>query len=198
MILLGCLLSSRALPQQIEQEWLNFTKAAHQIGFCVYNVNQAYCEDHQTEKELYQSTQEEENEYFVMHEQWAEKRVIDWAKKQNQPRESFLMIFDIRQGYTKSRSVEDKKPYRSFLVFNLSDSIKFQNFRVVDDHVAFCSIASNEESRMLENTQWREFMTGRLGRLTNMVTFSIVSESDVAKRYQTFLRGFEAFQNNFN
>ncbi len=195
-----CLISfSKSNSQDLFQKWGDLKVAAHQIGFCVYNTEMPFCNEHHAEKlKRQQEAGEEEVDYFVMTEEWASQRISKWSERQKRDRESGVILFDIRQGKHPAGVTSNRKPYNSFVLFSLSDSIHFRNPRIISAHGAMVTVTCKEQGVILENVLWREFMTGRLGRLVKSTSFNILTKSDVKLEYQKFQDAFKAFADNFN
>jgi len=67
--------------------------------------------------------------YFEMKKEWAENRLDEWSKRQEQPVENFLILFDVAQDF----SLEKTKPetynsFKGFILIDLTDSIEFVFF----------------------------------------------------------------------
>lgn len=198
-LLLLSILPSILLGQEKREQWQRLKEASHAIGFCVYNTDMPFCNDHELEKEKREQAASKDDEvfYFIMKKEWAAPRVAKWAQRQHKTPSSGLILFDIRQGKKPANVTRPQRPYNSFLLLSLSDSIAFNAWRTHDEYTAAFIVNSPGEQSMLENGLWREFMTGRLGRLVDKATFNIVVDGGVNSKYQQFQQAFENFQQNF-
>lgn len=191
-------------------EWDELLDSAHNIGYCLYNVNQQFCNEHiATQNRLVSEAPEDEPEihYFVMEEQWAKERVEGWIERvtnwendMTMNKANLVLFFDINQYYIHFDSLRKIKSdsgffgYSSFFVVNLEDDLKFKINKGYKDSALNCSVYHDSEPNMLYNILWREFMSGRLGLLENKIEFGIASDSKIRKKFRIFKRKFYHFK----
>lgn len=58
----------------------------------------------------------------------------------------------------------------------MTDTIDF-TFQKKDLNLSMMTIESDGKNALMENVLWREFMTGRLGRLSPIIEFSLVEKN---------------------
>lgn len=172
--------------------WLNLNNAAHQIGFCIYHPSKSHCKNHSNELAKREKTAPVDLDvyYFEIKKEWAQDRLNDWSERQAQPAENFLILFDIAQNKPSEKSeTETFNLFRGFVLIDLTDTIDF-TFQKKDLNQSMMSIESDEKNALMENTLWREFMTGRLGRFSPKIEFELMGknvETDFEKFKDTFL-----------
>lgn len=187
---LSCSQQKRII-QQDSTSWDSLKNAAHQIGFCIYHSSHNHCTDHSDEfaKREKETPDDMDTYYFEMKKEWAENRLDEWSKRQEQPVENFLILFDVAQDF----SLEKTKPetynsFKGFILIDLTDSIEFVFFnknKII--------IKSDEKNALMENTLWREFMTGRLGRFSPSIDFDLIGKNAEAD-FENFKKAFLFFQ----
>ena len=107
-----------------------------------------------------------------------------WAAQQQSSPEDYLILFDIDQGLNKRR----KDPGLA------SNSLKM--FVILDKRLDYRISSQPMGGRMeirimaaggtiMNNTLWREFMSGRLGKLDPIVPF-MVEGDQLTERYEAF------------
>lgn len=209
----GLLLIGLTSFSQNKDEWHQLLESAHNVGYCLYNVNQQFCNDHlATQNRLISEAPEDEPEihYFVMEEQWAKERVIDWAERvtnwENDTvlnEDDLVLFFDVNQHYIHFDSLIHIKSdseffgHSNFFVVNFNDDLKFKINKRYKNLALNCSIYHDKEPNMLYNIMWREFMSGRYGLLENKVEFGMASDSKIRKKFRIFKRQFYRFKNEF-
>lgn len=189
---------------QNKAEWSKLLESAHDIGYCLYNVNQEFCNDHiATQNRLINEMPEDQPEvtYFVMEQEWAKERVTEWAKRYTNwenssqlNKNNLVLFFDINQSYIQFNSLREIKSHSSFFIVNLEDDLKFKINKGYKNLALNCSIYHDSEPNMLYNILWREFMSGRLGLLENKVEFGIASDFKIRKKFRVFKRAFYNFK----
>ncbi|WP_299125346.1 hypothetical protein [uncultured Winogradskyella sp.] len=195
---------------QTKEDWDKLLDSPHNIGYCLYNVNQQFCNEHiATQNRIISEASEDEPEihYFVMEEKWARERVTEWAERvthwENNTRlnkADLLLLFDINQYYIHFdllRQIKSESSFfghSSFFVVNLEDDLKFKINKGYKNLALNCSIYHDSEPNMLYNIMWREFMSGRLGLLENEVEFGIASDFKIRKKFRRFKRCFYRFK----
>ena len=185
---------------QNESDWGKLVESAHKIGYCLYNINQQFCDVHIAEYERLveeASKVEPEEHYFVMREEWAKERVINWAERvsgwENKTKlkvENLLLFFKIPQDTIDEVPIATIETTFAFFVVNLEDDLKFSIKKRHKNVALNCSISHKVEPNMLWNILWREFMSGRLGLLKNNVEFTVFSHSKIRKKFRIFKRFF--------
>ncbi len=182
--------------QENRDTWKALKESAHEIGFCVYNVNESFCDEHKIAKAKYEeeASEEEDVNYFVMKEEWAKKRMKDWAVKQALDENALLLVFDIDQGYENRERKSYLKPNYKYFILNLKDNLEFKIEKRSKKKVFRCTISHKQKPNMLENSLWREFMTGRFGLLKKSVEFNVFSKSKVKRRLKSFKRHFQTYK----
>lgn len=175
----------------INSDWDDLKKAAHQIGFCLFHSDQKICTEHKNELAKREKTAPADMEvfYFEMKKEWAQNRLNKWSERQSQPTEDFLIFFDVAQ-YKPSEESETKtfNLYRGFILMDLTDTIDF-TFHKKDLNQSMMTIESDGKNALMENVLWREFMTGRLGRFSQRIDFKLIgknAESDFEKFKEAF------------
>lgn len=195
---------------QNESEWNTLLESAHNIGYCLYNVNQHFCNEHiATLNRLITEAPEDEPEihYFIMKEEWAKKRITEWAERvtkwENDTKlnnNKLVLFFDVNQYYIHFDSLRQIKSdssffgHSSFFVVNLEDDLKFKINKSYKNLALNCSVYHNSEPNILFNIMWREFMSGRYGLLENKIEFGIASNSKIRKKFRIFKRRFYRFK----
>ncbi len=181
---------------QNQSDWENLKNAAHQLGFCVYRIDETYCKEHIGEYEKRQARgKEEEGEvhYFELKENWAKKRIQKFSSFHERSAKDFLMLFDVQQGPLPDSP--DSYSYHGFIIIDLKNEINFIQIRE-DAKTAKCFIQSPNEYTMMENTLWREFMSGRLGIFSKKIHF-FTNNTDT-KYYGRFKTAFKKYQQSLN
>lgn len=187
------------LQAQNNAVWNELKASVHKIGFCIYNVNEAFCKEHKEARAKYEmeSSEDEDVNYFAMKEEWAKKRVKGWAKKQMLDENALLLLFDIDQGYKYKFKKNRVKPNNKYFILNLKDDLSFKIKRLSKKQALKCAISHRSKPNMLENTLWREFMTGRLGLIKNNVEFNVLARSKMRKKIKAFKECFYAYREKF-
>ncbi|MFK8006540.1 MAG: hypothetical protein AB8H03_09220 [Saprospiraceae bacterium] len=179
----------------INSDWNGLKNAAHQIGFCIYHPSKKHCKDHSNELTKREKSAPEDLDiyYFEMKKEWAQNRLNKWSEQQAQPTENFLILFDIAQNKPSEKlATETFNLFRGFVLIDLTDSIQFIFSKKEKNKM---TIKSDGKNALMENTLWREFMTGRLGRFSNNIEFDLIgknAESD----FEDFRKAFLFFQKN--
>ncbi|WP_156112492.1 hypothetical protein [Lacinutrix jangbogonensis] len=185
---------SLSVCAQSDSEWKKLIKSAHNIGFCVYNTNQVFCDLHKSRyQELEKNYSNEDKEFFyvTMKEEWAKKRVVDWAKNQSIAKEYLILLFDINQGF--ENDYDDYRRARfGFFVINLKDDLQFEVLRIYDKQPIRCIVYHENEPNILCNSLWREFMSGRLGALEKKVEFLVYNKNK--RKFNIFKKRFLKYQ----
>jgi hypothetical protein len=195
---------------QNKSEWNQLLEAAHNIGYCLYNINHQFCNKHiATQNRLIIEASEDESEihYFVMKEQWSKERVTTWEERVNSwdtipkvDKNNLILFFDINQYYIHFDFLRQVKSdsgffgHSSFFVVNLGDDLKFKINKGYKNLALNCSIFHDLEPNILYNIMWKEFMSGRYGLLENKVEFGIASNSKIRKKFRKFKRQFYRFK----
>lgn len=172
--------------------WDRLKKSAHNIGFCVYNINQTFCNAHQSLKTKYeQETKEDEDVYyFLMQEDWAKKRITDWAEQQQGNPKTHILLFDINQGFMHRNKSNSPKANSRFYILDLKNELILKTgYKGYD-----LTISHNNKPNILENSLWREFMSGRLGLLKKKIEFNAFSKSKPRKPLKVFKKRFIAYR----
>lgn len=185
--------------KQDSSSWIALKNTAHQIGFCIYHPSRNYCTDHSGElaKREKENTEDLDVYYFEMKKEWAQNRLDEWAKRQEQPVEDFLILFDVSQKHSLDKSEPEKtiNSYRGFVLIDLTDTIDY-SFHKKNKGESMMMIKSDGKNALMENFLWREFMTGRLGRYTQKIDFKLIgknAKSDFERFKETFLNFQKAF-----
>lgn len=179
-------------------QWELLKDAAHEIGLCVYNSQETFCTAHNNERSKREASvniEEEDVYYFEMKEEWVKKRIEDRAGFEKRPSKEYLVLFDIKQGafmYKDSSIVEQSMS--NFLMINLKDNFLFSK-RNRSDYYLECFIESDREASILENFLWREYMSGRKGRLMELTSFALINHKEKVL-FDKFCEMFYAFQSS--
>ncbi|WP_340077527.1 hypothetical protein [Leptobacterium sp. I13] len=184
------------LSQEKNQEWQQLKEAAHAIGYCTYHSNMSYCNEHIPEKNKREkkANKDEDVYYFLMEEEWATTRVKEWATKQQNDPENYLIMFDILQGESINGQKTIQKPYNSFFILNLTDPIVIGLSSNMDGSIARVSIkVRNNNGLILENTLWREFISNRTGLIQKNISFTIHSENQAKESLHAFMNALNEF-----
>ena len=198
IIILLCFFSNIAFGQtvnKINSDWNDLKKAAHQIGFCVFQSDQEICDEHKNELAKREKTAPEDQEvyYFEMKKEWAQNRLTKWSERQEQPIEDFIILFDVAQKSSLEKSTtETFNLFRGFILMDLTDTIDF-TFHKKDLNQSMMNIESDEKNALMENALWREFMTGRLGRFSQRIDFKLFGKN-AAIDFENFKEAFFVFQ----
>jgi len=181
---------------QNNSNWKALKKSAHDIGYCIYNVNEVFCSNHESIKSKYEQELQEEEElyYFVMKEDWAKQRVIDWAKQESLKNKYLVLFFDINQIYYLKEKDSNIRPNNSFFILDLEQEFEFKVFGKFKNKIIKCFLYQKTDDKILQNTFWREFMTGRLGLINNSVKFNMFSKSGIQKKYKRFKRNLHKYK----
>ncbi|MFD1294977.1 hypothetical protein ACFQ5N_14125 [Lutibacter holmesii] len=176
--------------------WLALKNSAHNIGFCVYNVQQEPCIEHlhiKNELEKISETPDTDINYFLLNPKWAKDRLTELSKNNNSKLENYIILFDIDQNSFKklNDSTKTSNSYKMFSIFNLNNEFEFKTHRETVTHVTFF-ILSNTTSSILSNTMWREFMSNRLGRLDSKIEISL-NGANAMSDYHKFKNSFINF-----
>lgn len=180
--------------------WESLKIVAHEIGFCIYHSSEKHCAEHSGELTKREKTASPDLEvfYFEMKKEWAEKRLTEWSKRQEQPVENFLILFDVAQSKpSEETETETFNLFRGFVLIDLTDTIDFV-FLEKKQARNKMAIKSDGQNALMENVLWREFMTGRLGRFSNHIEFGLIgknAETDFEKFKKAFLI-FQKVNNN--
>ncbi|MBO6881429.1 hypothetical protein [Winogradskyella sp.] len=182
-------------------DWDELIESAHDIGYCLYNVNKKFCNQHIEEyNRLVKETEDVEPEvhHFVMREEWAKNRVTTWAERvtgwedrTNLDAKNLVLFFSIPQDLVGDIPIATVETASSFFVVNLEDDLKFSVDKSYKKIAMNCSISHKGKPNMLYNIFWREFMSGRLGLVKNEVEFTVSSGSKVKKKFRVFRRRFK-------
>ena len=105
--------------------WDRLKKSAHDIGFCVYSINERHCNEHQDTLSKYENEADEDKDvyYFLMKEDWAKKRITEWAKQQQGDPKTHILLFDINQGFEYKTKQNRPRANRSFFILDLKDEL---------------------------------------------------------------------------
>lgn len=189
---------------QNNDEWNQLLESAHNIGYRLYNINQSFCDVHINEyNRLVKESAESEPEahHFVMIEQWAKDRVINWVKRvtdwQDRSQlnvDNLLIFFRSTQDSVVEVPIATVETAASFFVVNLEDDLKFSVNKSYKKIALNCSIYHDKKPNILWNIFWREFMSGRHGLLKNKVEFTAFSNSRIRKKFRRFKRYFYRFK----
>jgi hypothetical protein len=176
-------------------KWDQLQNSAHDIGFCVYNSVEKNCKEHviDTVRMNAIESDDQDDPYFTLSEEWANSRTLKWGEVNHVDAENYLLMFDIRQGYNPTKNEKFKQSLDGFMIINLLDSINFSG-RPIDNYVERCEINSVTGKGILECTMWREFMSGRGGRIAKIVRFDILSENNVRNTFKKFITNFQLFK----
>ncbi|MFY0624682.1 MAG: hypothetical protein JXR07_00185 [Reichenbachiella sp.] len=188
-------LASLALNEvsQNQNEWQDFLNASHQIGLCAFRTNEASCQIHKKQTETRKNDAlNEDMEYFSLNEQWAENRITNWAENRNGPKENFVLLFDLQQRLNPYPKERYQMPLDGFMILNMKREIKVIG-RPVSEHVLKITL-STDSLGFLENRFWREFMTGRPGRIVESSTFDVISTRDPKKACQNFSTALQSLR----
>ncbi len=177
------------------ETWIAFKNSAHNIGFCVYHIQQEACEDHSEVKDelLKISDPESEVYYYQLDSKWAKNRLISLAKNNASKPENYFILFDVDQGsFAKLYdSTKTSNSYKMFSVFDLRDNFEIKTHRKSNSSIIF-KIVSDRASSILTNTMWREFFSHRLGRLSSEIEISLIGSTSL-KDYHSFKDKFMNF-----
>lgn len=179
-----------------DSTWRNLSKATNRIGLCVYHVNKPLDTAHEKiarkVKEL--SNKEGENHYFKLDTSWANSRLRDWAETNNKNPEQYFMIFGIDQRYLSQLfdSTGSSNNYSKFSILDVEGTYSI-NTRLKPDSSCVFYLKSDKENSILSNRLWREFMSGRPGRLQTEITIEF-NGKDVIKDLSVFINSFEMYQ----
>ena len=182
--------------EKANPHWVSALENAHGIGFCMYNANEALCSDHLGAKVEALENPETENEYFAFDASWAKKRVAAWAKKQQDSVANFVMLYDIHQ--TSSGATPKEKAtvssLNSFMILNANASLAFTKEKSVASNFQF-QFQHRTPHPILVNTLWREFMTGRSGKLVQEQTITLKGATCFSD-FKTFKASFSSWLRN--
>lgn len=182
------------------KQWDNILHSAHNLGYCLYNVNQQFCNAHiikheQLAKEM--STNELEINCFIMKEEWAKQRVENWAERvsgwKNRTKlsvENLVLFFRISQDNIGEVPIATIETASAFFVVNLEDDLKFFVRKSYKNIALNCVISHKQKPNILWNILWREFTSGRQGLLKNEVEFTVFSNSKIRRNFRIFKRHF--------
>ncbi|WP_412561504.1 hypothetical protein [Winogradskyella sp. MIT101101] len=186
---------------QSTSEWNRLLESSHEIGYCLYNINQKFCSKHiEAYNHLVKETEDVEPEvhHFVMREEWAKNRVTTWAERvtgwEDRTKldvKNLVLFFSIPQDLVGDIPIATVETVSSFFVVNLEDDLKFSVEKSYKKIAMNCSISHKGKPNMLYNIFWREFMSGRLGLVKNEVEFTVSSGSKVKKKFRVFRRRFK-------
>jgi len=185
-------LFSFSVYAQNNSEWKKLLSSAHQVGFCLYNSKDSFCNSHKFRfNELKENLKIEENDlhYFTMKEEWANKRLSDWVEVNNLPKESLVLFFNINQGFESDLGKIGNKP-SGFFIASLKDNLQFKILEIYKKQAMRCAIFHKNKPNILFNNLWREFMSGRLGLIENKIEFAIYNEKKIQKKFKKFKRLF--------
>ena len=204
IILLSLLIANFSFCQNektTEQDstWVTLKSTAHEIGFCIYHPSKNHCTDHSGEFAEREKTTTEDLDtyYFEMKKEWAQNRLEEWGKRQEQPAEDFLILFDVSQkSLSEKLEKETINSYRGFVLIDLTDTIDF-TFHKKNKGESMMMIKSDGENALMENFLWREFMTGRLGRFNPKIDFKLLGKNRKTG-FEKFKEAFFIFQKKIN
>lgn len=174
------------------ETWITFKNSAHNIGFCVYHIQQEACEEHLQIKDELQKISDSDSEvhYYELNPEWAKNRLISLAKNNASKPESYFILFDIDQSsYSKLyNSTKTSNSYKMFSVIDIKNKFEFKTHRKTNSSVIF-KIVSSRANSILTNTMWREFFSHKLGRLS--------SEIEVTLTGPTSINDYHSFKDKF-
>lgn len=155
--------------------WDSFKSSAHQIGFCLYHIEQDVCTEHnQIEKELIKIHADTlDTYYFTLNENWAKERLTELASRNNTNSEDYLILFDIDQGAFRELydSTTMSNTYRMFSILDINNNYTFTVRNRISKVLLI--IQSDKENSIVSNGMWREFMSNRPGRLDKDISITI-------------------------
>lgn len=191
-------LKTHSQSKKINSEtWNSFKESAHRIGFCIYQMQQEFCNKHaKTKQELEKISLPEsldEVYYFLINPNWANNRLSNLAKN-NQS--NYLILFDIDQKSFKKLydSTKTSNSYNMLSIIDLKQEYQFKTYRETDSLITFY-ISSNKKNSILTNTMWREFMSNRLGRLETEIEITL-NGINARKDYYNFKKYFLKYIKN--
>ncbi len=179
-----------------DSSFILLKNAAHDIGFCIYHSSQNHCTDHSDEfaKRDKNTPEDEETFYFEMKKGWAQNRLDEWGKQQEQSVEDFLILFDVAQRHSLDtlEAGQTTNSYRGFVLIDLTDTIDF-TFNKKNKGESIMTIKSDGKNALMENFLWREFMSGRLGRFNPKIELMLIGEN-AKTNFEKFKEAFLVFQ----
>jgi hypothetical protein len=172
--------------------WDKLKKSAHSIGFCIYNINEPHCNKHEATLKKYEENAKEDEDvyYFLLKEDWAKKRLTEWAEQQQGNLKTHILLFDINQGFKYRNELNSPKANSRFYILDLKDELTLK----IGYKRYSLTISHNNEPNILENSLWREFMSGRLGLLKKKIEFNAFSKSKPKKRLKVFKKRFLSYR----
>ncbi len=176
-----------------DSSWIAFKNTAHQIGFCIYHSSKNHCTDHSDEffKREKETPEDFDTYYFEMKKEWAKNRLDEWEKRQIQPAEDFLILYDVAQNFSLEKTkTETYNLFQGFILIDLTDSIEFV---FSNNNNPEMIIKSKGKNALMENTLWREYMSGRLGRFSKKIDFKLIGKNAEAD-FEKFKEAFLLFQ----
>lgn len=180
------------------EAWIAFKNSAHNIGFCVYHIQQEACDDHlQIKDELQKnSDSDSENHYYTLNPEWAKNRLISLAKNNASKPERYFILFDIDQSSFNKLydSTKTSNSYKMFSVFDIKNKFQIKTHRKTNASVIF-KIVSSRANSILTNTMWREFFSHRIGRLNSQIEVTLIGPTSI-NDFNSFKDKFYEFLND--
>ena len=190
------LLWTAIVGAQSNSNWNTLISSAHEIGYCLYHLDEVFCNAHLSRyNELLKNSESHEDElnYFTMKEEWARKRIEDWANSQALPKASLLLFFNINQGFEGDTGKFNSKPHGFFIV-SLKNDLQFKVLNRYKKLALMCSIFHKDKPNILYNIMWREFMSGRIGLIENEVEFIVSNKHNINRYFKIFKTEFFKYQ----
>ncbi|WP_130287504.1 hypothetical protein [Aquimarina brevivitae] len=192
IVLLCCLPAYTQSLQKNEEKWQNLQAAAHRIGFCVYQVKETVCTAHQQKSKSKTAayTETEEVYYFEFDCTWANKRITNWADTNTTSAEQYLMLFDTDQKNTKTapNTTTTSNSYGMFSILDCTLTYDYKT-RVTASIGINATVIARKKNSILSNTLWREFMSGREGRLETTISIPLYG-NNAAQDFEAFKEAF--------
>lgn len=172
-----------------QTNWASFKSLANDLGLCIYSIETSGCSPSDSILEALEDKQKNgEVFYFELDTNWANRRIRDWAIRNKSEPEDYLMIYDIDQGY--KRRIDERAASTHFSMFAILDKrLDYELVHIQAERGSMIKINANKENSIMNNTLWREFMSGRLGKLDTSldIRFSGQVSQKVFEKFENYL-----------
>ncbi|MEM9339179.1 MAG: hypothetical protein AAGA66_10655 [Bacteroidota bacterium] len=172
-----------------QTNWASFKSLANDLGLCIYSIETSGCSPSDSILEALEDKQKNgEVFYFELDTNWANRRIRDWAIRNKSETEDYVMIYDIDQGY--KRSIDERAASTHFSMFAILDKrLDYELVHIQAERGSMIKINANKENSIMNNTLWREFMSGRLGKLDTSldIRFSGQVSQKVFEKFENYL-----------
>ena len=160
------------VAQSKQERWKALQESAQSIGLCLYMISMP---DDQCKCMM----DDGDGPYMtVLNRGWARTRMMGWMKKREQPISNALVIYD-----RGTNTIDGCDLNKGYFVVSPAELSPLEARPGAGNRYTFTFI-SNSGRAILNNTYWREFVSGREGRTLDRGTWAFnVMESDKAANF---------------